>query len=107
MSSLGRGIDGRSTDMASGQEAPWWVTRALNDCSNCGTRLRAETPATEYRERSRLFELWLHRRYVNPRLVVTTIRSHDAGEAVLLRRGIEPGRGAWRSRVDSSRSTRP
>jgi ADP-ribose pyrophosphatase YjhB (NUDIX family) len=33
--------------------------------------------------------------YVNPRLVVTTIPATDGGEAVLLRRGIEPGKGAW------------
>jgi ADP-ribose pyrophosphatase YjhB (NUDIX family) len=33
--------------------------------------------------------------YVNPRLVVTTIPVTDAGEAILLRRGIEPGRGWW------------
>lgn len=33
--------------------------------------------------------------YVNPRLVVTTIPVNDAGEVVLLRRGIEPGRGWW------------
>ena len=33
--------------------------------------------------------------YVNPRLVVTTIPVNDAGEVVLLRRGIEPGRGSW------------
>jgi ADP-ribose pyrophosphatase YjhB (NUDIX family) len=33
--------------------------------------------------------------YVNPRLVVTTIPVTEAGEAVLLRRGIEPGYGSW------------
>jgi ADP-ribose pyrophosphatase YjhB (NUDIX family) len=33
--------------------------------------------------------------YVNPRLVVTTIPVTDAGEAVLIRRGIEPGYGSW------------
>jgi len=33
--------------------------------------------------------------YVNPRLVVTTIPVNDAGEVVLLRRGIHPGRGWW------------
>ena len=36
-----------------------------------------------------------HIAYVNPRLVVTTLPITDAGEVVLLRRGIEPGRGAW------------
>jgi len=33
--------------------------------------------------------------YVNPRLVVTTIPVTESGEIVLLRRGIEPGRGSW------------
>jgi len=33
--------------------------------------------------------------YVNPRLVVTTIPVTDDGEVVLIRRGIEPGRGSW------------
>ena len=91
---MGRGIDGRSTDMASGQGAPWWVSRTLNHCSNCGTRLRAETPETEHRERAVCPSCGFIA-YVNPRLVVTTIPVTDSGEAVLLRRGIEPGRGAW------------
>ena len=33
--------------------------------------------------------------YVNPRLVVTTFPITDAGEIVLIRRGIEPGKGSW------------
>jgi ADP-ribose pyrophosphatase YjhB (NUDIX family) len=33
--------------------------------------------------------------YVNPRLVVTCLPVTDAGEVMLLRRGIEPGRGLW------------
>ncbi len=33
--------------------------------------------------------------YVNPRLVVTTLPVTEAGEIVLLRRGIEPGYGSW------------
>ena len=36
-----------------------------------------------------------HIAYVNPRLVVTTFPVNDAGEIVLIRRGIEPGLGAW------------
>ena len=36
-----------------------------------------------------------HIAYVNPRLVVTTLPVTEDGELVLLRRGIEPGRGAW------------
>ena len=36
-----------------------------------------------------------HIAYVNPRLVVTILPITDDGEIVLLRRGIEPGRGLW------------
>ena len=36
-----------------------------------------------------------HIAYVNPRLVVTTFPITDAGEIVLIRRGIEPGTGSW------------
>ena len=35
--------------------------------------------------------------YVNPRLVVTTIPVTADGGVILLRRGIEPGRGWWRA----------
>ena len=51
-------------------------------------------PETEHRERAVCPSCGFIA-YVNPRLVVTTIPVTDAGEAVLLRRGIEPGRGAW------------
>jgi len=94
LGSLGRGIDGRSTDMASGQGVPRWVSRTLNYCSNCGTRLVPDVPATEHRERA-VCPSCDFIAYVNPRLVVTTIPVTDAGEVVLLRRGIEPGYGAW------------
>ncbi len=33
--------------------------------------------------------------YVNPRLVVTSLPVTPAGELMLIRRGIEPGRGLW------------
>ena len=36
-----------------------------------------------------------HIAYVNPRLVATTLPVTDAGEVVLIRRGIEPAIGAW------------
>jgi ADP-ribose pyrophosphatase YjhB (NUDIX family) len=94
LDSLGRGIDGRSTDVESGLGAPRWVRRTLNHCSNCGTRLVQAVPETEHRERAVCPNCGFIA-YVNPRLVVTTIPVTDAGEAVLLRRGIEPGRGAW------------
>ena len=94
LDAMGRGIDGRSTDVASGQGAPWWVRRTLNHCSNCGARLVDAVPETEHRERA-VCPACGFIAYVNPRLVVTTIPVTDAGEAVLLRRGIDPGRGAW------------
>ena len=94
LAGMGRGVDGRSTDIASGQGAPRWVSRTLNFCSNCGTRLVSDVPATEQRERA-VCPACGFIAYVNPRVVVTTIPVTDAGEAVLLRRGIEPGYGAW------------
>ena len=36
-----------------------------------------------------------HIAYVNPRLVATTLPITEAGEIVLIRRGIEPAIGAW------------
>ena len=94
LAAMGRGLDGRSTDIPSGGGAPRWVARTLNHCSSCGTALVREVPATEHRERAVCPSCGFIA-YVNPRLVVTTIPVTDAGEAVLLRRGIEPGYGAW------------
>jgi ADP-ribose pyrophosphatase YjhB (NUDIX family) len=91
---LGRGPDGRSTDVESGRGAPRWLLRSLNHCASCGTELVAGVPPTETRLR-RLCPGCGFVAYVNPRLVVTTIPVTDAGEAVLLRRGIEPGYGSW------------
>ena len=94
LASMGRGEDGRSTDVASGQGAPHWVTRTLNFCSNCGMRLVAEVPSAEQRERAMCPSCGFIA-YVNPRLVATTIPVDDEGRVVLLRRGIEPAYGAW------------
>jgi ADP-ribose pyrophosphatase YjhB (NUDIX family) len=94
LAAIGRGDDGRSTDIASGLGAPRWVARTLNFCANCGTRLVHATPETEHRERSVCPSCGFIA-YVNPRLVVTTIPVNSAGEAVLIRRGIEPGKGSW------------
>jgi ADP-ribose pyrophosphatase YjhB (NUDIX family) len=91
---VGRGPDGRSTDIASGNGAPRWVLRSLNYCANCGTELVTGVPPTEHRERLACPSCGFIA-YVNPRLVVTAIPVNEAGEAVLLRRGIEPGRGSW------------
>jgi len=94
LEALGRGRDGRSTDVASGRGAPRWVLRSINYCSNCGTQLVAGTPPGEDRERLACPGCGFIA-YVNPRLVVTAIPVTDTGEAVLLRRGIEPGYGSW------------
>ena len=94
LAAMGRGPDARSTDIPSGRGAPRWVARTLNHCSRCGAALVHEVPATEHRERA-VCPACGFIAYVNPRLVVTTIPVTDAGEAVLLRRGIEPGYGAW------------
>ncbi len=94
MVALGRGRDGRSTDVASGRGAPRWVLASLNYCARCGTELVSGVPPEENRERMGCPGCGFIA-YVNPRLVVTTIPVTDAGEAVLLRRGIEPGYGAW------------
>jgi len=89
-----RGPDGRSTDLASGRGVPTWMVQTLNFCSSCGSALRVETIDGEDRERLSCAACG-HIAYVNPRLVVTTLPITDDGRLVLLRRGIEPGRGAW------------
>ena len=94
MQALGRGPDGRSTDVASGLGVPHWLLRSLNYCSSCGEELVLGVPPAEHRHRMTCPACGFIA-YVNPRLVVTTIPVTDAGEAVLIRRGIEPGYGAW------------
>ncbi len=94
LAGMGRGLDGRSTDIPSGRGAPRWVARTLVHCSSCGSALVREVPEAEQRERAVCPSCGFIA-YVNPRLVVTTIPVTEAGEAVLLRRGIEPGYGAW------------
>jgi ADP-ribose pyrophosphatase YjhB (NUDIX family) len=89
-----RGPDGRSSELASGLGVPGWIARTLNHCSNCGASLTFGSIAGEDRDRLSCPECG-HIAYVNPRLVVTTLPVNDAGELVLLRRGIEPGRGLW------------
>jgi ADP-ribose pyrophosphatase YjhB (NUDIX family) len=89
-----RGPDGRSTDIASGDGTPPWMTRMLRYCSRCGAPLAIASLPEENRERLACSACG-YIAYVNPRLVVTTIPVNGAGEAVLLRRGIEPGVGWW------------
>jgi ADP-ribose pyrophosphatase YjhB (NUDIX family) len=94
MDEFERGPDGRSTDLASGSGVPTWLASSLNFCSRCGASLRFGTIPGEDRQRLSC-ESCGHIVYVNPRLVVTTFPITDAGEIVLIRRGIEPGLGAW------------
>jgi ADP-ribose pyrophosphatase YjhB (NUDIX family) len=94
LASLGRGPDGRSTDIASGRGVPRWLSSMLNYCSRCGAELVMGPLPEEGRDRLACAACGFIA-YVNPRLVVTTIPVTDAGEAVLLRRGIEPGYGSW------------
>jgi ADP-ribose pyrophosphatase YjhB (NUDIX family) len=89
-----RGRDGRSTDVPSGAGVPAWIAQNLNYCSSCGGPLRFEFAPGEDRKRL-VCAACGHIAYVNPRLVVTTLPITDAGEIVLIRRGIEPGRGSW------------
>jgi ADP-ribose pyrophosphatase YjhB (NUDIX family) len=92
--SLGRGPDGRSTEIESGRGTPQWLATSLNYCSRCGGPLALDQPPGEDRERLACAACG-YIAYVNPRLVVTAVPVTDAGEVVLLRRGIEPGRGSW------------
>ncbi len=91
---LGRGPDGRSTGIASGAGTPAWVASALRFCPRCGGPLTFGRIPDEGRPRDACVACG-HVAYVNPRMVVTTIPITDAGELVLLRRGIEPGYGTW------------
>ena len=91
---FGRGPDGRSTDIASRGGVPEWLGAMLNYCSRCGAQLEFGPVTGEDRDRLACASCGFVA-YVNPRLVVTTLPITPAGELVLLRRGIEPGRGWW------------
>ena len=73
---------------------PSWLAATLNYCSRCGAPLRLGPVEGEDRERLACSACDFIA-YVNPRLVVTTLPVTEAGEVVLLRRGIEPGLGLW------------
>jgi ADP-ribose pyrophosphatase YjhB (NUDIX family) len=89
-----RGPDGRSTDLPSGRGVPPWLAASLNFCSRCGAPLAFGAIDGDDRERLACSACG-HIAYVTPRLVVTTFPITEAGEIVLIRRGIEPGKGAW------------
>ena len=94
LAGVDRGPDGRSTDVASGGGTPPWLASMLRFCTRCGAPLAMANLPEENRERLACDNCG-YIAYVNPRLVVTTIPVTDAGEVILLRRGIEPGRGWW------------
>jgi ADP-ribose pyrophosphatase YjhB (NUDIX family) len=89
-----RGPDARSTDIASGAGVPAWIASSLNYCTRCGETLQFGAVEGEDRDRLACPSCGFIA-YVNPRLVVTTIPVDADGNVVLLRRGIEPGRGWW------------
>jgi len=92
--SYDRGPDARSTDIDSGGGVPSWLATTLNFCTRCGDALQFGEVEGEDRHRLACGSCG-YVAYVNPRLVVTTIPINDDGEVVLLRRGIEPGKGWW------------
>jgi ADP-ribose pyrophosphatase YjhB (NUDIX family) len=94
MDEFERGPDGRSTNLASGGGVPPWMASSLNFCSRCGTGLTFGAIDGEDRERLACPSCG-HIAYVNPRLVVTVFPVTQAGELILIRRGIEPGKGWW------------
>jgi ADP-ribose pyrophosphatase YjhB (NUDIX family) len=89
-----RGPDARSTDIVSGGGPPSWLAASLNHCTSCGGPLTLGPIPGEERPRLACAACG-HIAYVNPRLVTTAIPLTDRGEVVLLRRGLQPGRGLW------------
>lgn len=89
-----RGPDGRPTDIESGRGVPDWLAASVTFCSRCGSKLRFGAIPGEERHRLACPSCGFVA-YVNPRLVVTTLPVTDAGELVLIRRGIAPAIGSW------------
>lgn len=94
MDEFERGPDGRSTHLPSGGGVPPWMAASLNFCSRCGSALQFGAIDGEDRHRLACPDCG-HITYVNPRLVVTVFPITEAGEIVLIRRGIDPGKGSW------------
>ncbi|HWH36796.1 MAG TPA: NUDIX hydrolase [Candidatus Limnocylindrales bacterium] len=73
---------------------PGWLAATVRHCTRCGQALAFGRVAGE--ERPRLScPACGYVAYLNPRMVVSTLPVTEAGEVILLRRGIEPGYGAW------------
>jgi len=73
---------------------PDWLEAMVQYCSRCGGRLGFGPIEGEERDRLSCPGCGFVS-YVNPRLVVTTLPVTDRGQVMLIRRGIEPGRGQW------------
>jgi ADP-ribose pyrophosphatase YjhB (NUDIX family) len=73
---------------------PRWLAASLNFCSRCGAPLTYGPLPTEDRDRLAC-DACGYVAYVNPRVVVSTLPIMPGGEVVLIKRGIEPGYGAW------------
>ncbi|MFV2062832.1 MAG: NUDIX domain-containing protein, partial [Chloroflexota bacterium] len=86
------GADRAISDFIDG--VPDWLGPVLRFCSRCGGKLVFGQVDGEDRARHHCTECG-YVSYVNPRLVVSTLPVTEAGELVLLRRGIPPGYGAW------------
>jgi ADP-ribose pyrophosphatase YjhB (NUDIX family) len=74
--------------------APRWLSEPLRFCPRCGTPIVHGRIAHEDRERHHCTACGFVV-YLNPRVVVSTLPVTEAGELVLLRRGMAPGIGAW------------
>jgi ADP-ribose pyrophosphatase YjhB (NUDIX family) len=73
---------------------PRWMRESYTFCSRCGADLRYGPVPDEERHRL-ICDSCGFIAYINPRVVVTTLPVTDDGKVILLRRGIEPGYGAW------------
>lgn len=83
-----------SRPLVSQTGVPSWLAANLNFCSRCGSPLAFGPLPNEERERLACAACGFIA-YINPRLVVSTLPVTESGDLVLLRRGIEPGYGAW------------
>jgi ADP-ribose pyrophosphatase YjhB (NUDIX family) len=73
---------------------PDWLAAVVNYCSRCGSPLTHGPIPNETRDRLACTSCGFVA-YLNPRLVVSTLPVTADGRLVLIRRGIEPGYGAW------------